>query len=246
MRAIACTKYGPPDVLQLNEVNCMQRVRAPGVFDAGSTTVIVKRRPMRVVMRLVAESLLVCVAVTLVVAQEPAKPYVPIGIFLGRIEEGARIFTPVRLLPLDHPEAEGHQFPNALQLYGTELDVLLWLGHQAGYEMRSTLMRYPKEPSPVWPYKMFSPPDTSILRSVQCIRRSTADSPLQGLRAILFVNQQPVCFIVDTRNLTLEQRGIKKPTSMGLDINRSEFLSAIGKAVMFVDGQSTAAVIFEQ
>jgi hypothetical protein len=177
-------------------------------------------------------------------AQENAKPQLPIGIFLGRIEEGARIFTPVRLLPFDHPESQGHQFPNALQLYGTEFHLLLWLGHQAGYELRSTLMRYPKEPSPEWPYKMFLEPDTSILRTIPIIARPSSDSPLEGLRAVLFVNNQPVGFIVDTRNLTLQERGMKKPTAMGLDIDRAEFLSALAKAARVVGTGGSAAVVF--
>ena len=180
------------------------------------------------------------------VAQESSRPQIPIGIFIGKIEEGARIFTPVRLLPFDHPESEGHQFPNALQLYGSELHLLLWLGHQAGYELRSTLMRYPKAPSPEWPYKMFAEPDTSILRVVPIIKRPSADSPLRGLRAVLFVNDQPVCFIVDTRNLTLEERGMKKPTTMGLDMDRAGFLSAVAKAARYVGGRASAAVVFEQ
>lgn len=150
-----------------------------------------------------------------ILAQQPSKPLVPVGIFLGSIEEGARIFTPVRLLPFNHPEAEGHQFPNALQLYG-----------------------------PSWMYKEFSQPDTSHLRDLPCIKRPLADAPLRGLRAVLYVNKKPVCFIVDTRKMTLKARGMTRATSMGLDINRSDFLRALDEARRFVDPQSTAAVIF--
>lgn len=178
-------------------------------------------------------------------AQETTKPQIPIGILLGKIEGGARIFTPVRLLPFEHPESQGHQFPNALQLYGTEFHLLLWIGHQAGYELRSTLMRYPKEPSPDWPYEMFLEPDTSILRTIPIVKRSSVDSPLKGLRAVLFVNHQPVCFIVDTRNLTLEVRGMKKPTTMGLDMDRAGFMSALAKAIRYVGSRGSAAVVFE-
>ncbi|HEU5218992.1 MAG TPA: hypothetical protein VFU23_10045, partial [Gemmatimonadales bacterium] len=61
--------------------------------------------------------------------QVPApKPYLLIGLFFGQVEEGARVFTPARLLPLDHPEALGHQFPTLLQLHGSEFPALLWLG----------------------------------------------------------------------------------------------------------------------
>lgn len=178
-------------------------------------------------------------------AQQPVKkPVVPIGIFIGSIEEGARIFTPVRLLPFDHPEAQGHQFPNALQLYGTELHVLLWLGQQAGYKLRATLTRYPKAPSPDWPYKEFSEPDTSHLRSVKCTRRSASEAPLKGLKAVLFQNREPVAFIVDTRNLSLKERGMERATSMGLDLSRADFLKALGKADLSPEGQSSYAVVF--
>ena len=178
-------------------------------------------------------------------AQQPAtKPVVPIGIFIGSIEEGARIFTPVRLLPFDHPEAQGHQFPNALQLYGTELNVLLWLGQQAGYKLWATLTRYPKAPSPDWPYGEFSQPDTAHLRSLECIMRPASDAPIMGLRAVLFQNQAPVAFIVDTRNLTLKERGMGRATSMGLDISRADFLKGLRKADPYPESHSAFAVIF--
>ena len=183
---------------------------------------------------------------TIAAGQDSAKPYLPIGIFLGRIEEGARIFTPVRLLPFDHPEAEHHQFPNALQIYGTELNVLLWLGHKAGYELWATITRYPQEPSPNWPYAGFSPPDTAHLDQTPCVNRPAADAPFRGLRAVLFVNRQPVCFMVDTRNLTLAERGMAKPTTMGLDMTRAEFLQGVARAAMYVEPRSSAAVIFGQ
>ena len=178
-------------------------------------------------------------------AQQKGKPFLPFGIFLGSVEEGARIFTPVRLLPFEHPESKGHQFPNALQLFGTEFQTTLWLGHLAGYEFSATLSRYPMEPSPEWPYPEFSQlPDTTALRSVMIFHRPKSDAPLKGLRAVLFVNREPVGYIVDTRNLTLEERGMSRATSMGLDISRAEFLASLRKANTFLDGRDTAVVIF--
>ena len=200
---------------------------------------------MRILYRLISFVVLTNLIINISPGQHKRKPYIPFGIFFGRIEEGARIFTPIRLLPFQHPESEGHQFPNALQLFGTEFETILWLGHQAGYELRSTLQRYPKEPSTEWPYTEFSQlPDTSTLRSTVCIRRSGGEAPLKGLRAVLFVDRIPICFIVDTRNLTLEERGMTRPSSMGLDINRSDFLGALNKAVVFLVGKDTASVIF--
>ena len=172
------------------------------------------------------------------------KPVVPVGIFIGSIEEGARIFTPVRLLPFEHPESLGHQFPTVLQLHGTELPVLLWLGQEAGYKLWPTLTRYPAQPSPDWPYKEFAQPDTTNLRLVQCIRQPASTSPLKGLRAVLFQRYKPVAFIVDTRGLTLKERGMERATSMGLDISRADFLKALDKAGLLINGKSSFAVIF--
>ena len=174
------------------------------------------------------------------------KPTIPIGLFFASIEEGGRIFTPVRLLPFSHPESEGHQFPNALQLYGTELDILLWLGHEAGYELRPTLMRYPKEPSPTWPYAEFAPPDTSVIRATKITKEPPAESPLKGLRAVFFMHGQLISFIVDTRNLSLEERGMKRATSMGLDLTRAEFLERVSRAAKYADERFPSVIIFLQ
>jgi hypothetical protein len=216
-------------------------------LDGSSTTKNgdAERAIIRTISRLISLVFLTIGAIFISPGQHKGKPFIPVGIFLARVEEGARIFTPVRLLPFQHPESEGHQFPNALQLFGTEFEDILWLGRQAGYELRLTLQRYPREPSPEWPYPEFSQlPDTATLRSIIPIRRSMADAPLKGLRAVLFVNREPVCFIVDTRNLTLAERGMTRSTSMGLDINRSDFLAAVSKAADFLSGQDTASVIF--
>lgn len=174
-----------------------------------------------------------------------AKPYLPIGLFFGRIEEGARIFTPARLLPLDHPEALGHQFPTLLQLHSTEFPALLWLGQQAGLRLWATLQRYPTEPDTGWTYPDFAPPpDTAELRQASIHRRPDREAPLPGLRAVLFHNRQPVLFIVDTRSLTLTERGMTVPTTMGLDLSRAEFLSALGRAGPHAPARGWGAVIF--
>lgn len=90
----------------------------------------------------------------------------------SQIEEGARVFTPARLLPFDHPEALGHQFPTLQQLYASEFPALVWLGAQAGLRLWATLQRYPREPSATWPYPEFQPPpDTTELRLVPVVHR---------------------------------------------------------------------------
>jgi hypothetical protein len=59
------------------------------------------------------------------------------------------------------------------------------------------------------------------------------------------VNGKPICFIVDARNLTLAERGMKRPTSMGLDISRSDFLSALGRIAIYLRGKYPAIVVFD-
>jgi hypothetical protein len=54
-----------------------------------------------------------------------------------------------------------------------------------------------------------------------------------------------ILFLVDTRTLTLEARGMKNPTTMGLDIGRPEFLAALGRASSLANGTGLRAVIFD-
>ena len=160
-----------------------------------------------------------------------AKPYAPVGLFFGAIEEGARIFTPVRLLPLDHPEALHHDFPTVLQLHGTEFSLLLWLGRQVGFQLWPTLERYPTMPSTDWPYREFQqPPDSAALARAPVRRRASADAPLPGLRAAIFDGSALVAFIVDTRGIPLAARHMTRTTSMGLEVDRTEFLRALQSA----------------
>lgn len=176
---------------------------------------------------------------------EAAKPYVPVGLFFGAIEEGARIFTPARLLPFEHPDALGHEFPTVLQLYGSEFPMLLWLGEQAGFRLGPTLQRYPTEPAGDWPYPDFRPPpDTTALHRAVVSRRLRAVAPLPGLRAALFDGSQLVAFLVDTRGLSLAERGMSRPTSMGLDLARVEFLRRVTSAAPPPSSSGLVAVIW--
>lgn len=167
---------------------------------------------------------LIAVTVCSAGAQGAPKPYAPVGLFFGAVEEGARIFTPVRLLPPGHPEAMGHDFPTVLQLHGSEFPMLLWLGERVGMHLWPTLERYPTEPASDWPYGDFrQPPDTALLRSAE-VRRVSRPAPIPGLRAALFDDGAAVSFIIDTRGLSLAARGMTRPTSMGLEITRAQFL----------------------
>ena len=157
--------------------------------------------------------------------------YAVVGLFFGAIEEGARIFTPARLLPFDHPEALHHEFPTVLQLHGTEFQMLVWLGVQAGMRLWPTLERYPTQPAEDWPYTGFrQPPDTMTLHSARIIHRARTESPIPGLRAVLFDGSSIVAFLVDTRGLTLAERGMSRATSMGLDLSRAQFVSRLQQA----------------
>jgi hypothetical protein len=174
------------------------------------------------------------------------KPYLPVGLFFGRVEEGARIFTPARLLPLAHPEALGHDFPTVLQLHGTEFSALLWLGNQVGLRLWATLQRYPREPSGDWPYAEFrQPPDTTKLGGAHIIHRPKAEAPLPGLRGVLYDGSALILFIVDTRSLTLTERAMATPTTMGLDIRRAAFLAKLDSAGRLEPHQGLHAVIFD-
>lgn len=168
-------------------------------------------------------------AAAVLIAGRPAADLVPVGLFLAPVEEGARIFTPVRLLPFDHPESEGHEFPNALALHEREFDVLVRLGHEVGLGLEATLMRYPRAPVREWAYAPFAPPPDLSDEAPRTVRRD-GRPPLPGLRAALFVDGALSAFIVDSRGLSLDERGLRRPTTMGLDLTRAEFLEAIYRA----------------
>lgn len=74
-------------------------------------------------------------------AQERSQPQpLVFGVFIASIEEGARVFTPIRLLPFEHPDAFNHEFPNALVNHTTEVEAVVHLGELAGLRLRTTLL----------------------------------------------------------------------------------------------------------
>ncbi|HNU01296.1 MAG TPA: hypothetical protein PKM55_11470 [Acidobacteriota bacterium] len=177
------------------------------------------------------------------IGRAEGRPFLPVGVFIAPIEEGARIFTPVRLLPFDHPEAAGHEFPNALQLHGTEFDALVLLGRHAGLGLAATLQRYPRQPDAAWPYPGFDQPPLEALRNAAVVRRPMAEAPLPGLRAAGFCGRQLVGFIVDTRGLSLSARGMERPTAMGLDLDRAAFLEAVRRAADAAPAAAAASIV---
>jgi hypothetical protein len=174
------------------------------------------------------------------------KPYLTVGLFFGRIEEGARIFTPVRLLPFGHPEAGTHQFPTVQQLHGTEFAALVWLGNRVGLRLGTTLQRYPTEPAADWPYSEFvQPPDSLRLGPATISHRPRVEVPLPGLRAVLYEDQHAILVLVDTRTLTLAERGMRGATAMGLDISRAEFLQALEQAGTHAPSRGLGVVVYD-
>jgi hypothetical protein len=171
--------------------------------------------------------------------------YLTFGIFIGKIEEGARIFTPVRLLPFDHPEALNHEFPTATQLYGSEFQTLLLLGEKCGLKLWATLSRYPQQPATNWPYPEFTQPPLSELANAEIVHKSAKDSPLPGLRSLAVYNDFLVCFIVDTRNLSLEERNMKRASAMGLDITRKDFINKLNDCIPFLNNKKTGIIVFD-
>lgn len=152
------------------------------------------------------------------------------GVFIAGIEEGGRIFTPVRLLPFEHPDAMNHEFPNALVNFTGEVDALVQLGEATGLLLRTTLMRYPRVPVDEWPYSDFAEPPLECLRQAE-LHRSGRPAAIPGLRALFVRDGVPLTFIVDTRRLTLREREMHRPTSMGLDVTREQFLQGLTASV---------------
>ncbi|MEW6131290.1 MAG: hypothetical protein AB1757_29950 [Acidobacteriota bacterium] len=174
-----------------------------------------------------------------------AKPFITFGIFIGRIEEGARIFTPVRLLPFEHPESQNHQFPNALQLHEREYECLIFVGEKVGLKLGTTLQRYPQQPTPKWSYSEFEMPPLQEVKSARIKRLKASRSPIPGLRAVVYRDRFAICFIVDTRHLTLRQRNMGRATSMGLDMSRSRFLEGLARANAHIPEKGTWILIFD-
>jgi hypothetical protein len=159
-----------------------------------------------------------------------AGQYLTFGIFIGSIEEGARIFTPTRFLPFEHPEALGHQLPTVLQFHGGEDRLLVELGRQAGLLLGSTIQRYPVEPDTSWPYAPFRRPPVAEFMSIPARRKASHTSPLPGLRAVAYLDRFPLAFIIDTRGMSLAERHMDRATSSGLDVTRAQIINALKSA----------------
>ena len=198
-------------------------------------------------VRIQAFAVALLVAVSSARGQSPGTPaYLTTGLFIGAIEEGARIFTPARLLPVDHPEALGHQFPTVLQLHRDEDRLLVLLGQHAGLRLSATLQRYPTQPDTLWPYAPFQPPPIAAIQSVAPITRPAGEAPLPGLRAVAYLDRFPLAFIVDTRGMSLAERHMQPATTMGLDITRAQFIAALLDAARAVPAAGPAILVYQR
>jgi len=171
------------------------------------------------------------------------KPFATVGLFFGNVSEGARMFTPVRLLPFDLPESQGHQFPTVLQLHGTEYPFLILLGEKIGLKLRATLQRYPTQPDSQWPYPQFTEPPLEEFRQAELTHQIDSSNSIPGLRIVALYRNVPVGFIIDTRNLTLSERHMRSPTTMGLDINRNDLLKAFDQIAARLSKNAKASIV---
>ena len=76
-------------------------------------------------------------------------------------------------------------------------------------------------------YPDFAPPPIEAVRAAEVIEVAAVCAPIPGLRAVAYQNRQPLSFIVDTRGMSLESRGMQRPTTSGLDITRERFLAGL-------------------
>jgi hypothetical protein len=74
--------------------------------------------------------------------------------------------------------------------------------------------------------------------------RARSEAPLPGLRTVLFDGREPVAFIVDTRWLSLADRGMSRATSMGLDLTRAELLARSQRAAPAESVRGISVVLF--
>ena len=127
-----------------------------------------------------------------------------------------------------------------------EDQVLLIIGQAAGLRLGATLQRYPTQPDTLWPYSPFAPPPVAEIRAAPVILRPSADAPLPGLRALAVIDRFPISFIVDTRGLSLDDRHMRQPTTMGLDLSRAEFVSGVARAAEAAPAAGAAVIVYQR
>jgi len=177
-----------------------------------------------------------------------AAPPAPLtfGLFIAAVEEGGRMFTPIRLVPFEHPDSLSHEFPNAMQQHIDEVRAEEHLGRLVGLHLRATIRRYPRPPAETWRYDgEFAPPEIDRILAAEVHHVPFDDSPVVGLRALAVVDGRPTVFITDTRGLTLAERGMTRPTTSGIDLTRAEFLAGLTAVAAHVPPTGAHIIVVE-
>jgi len=169
--------------------------------------------------------------------------FLTFGVTLAGIEEGGRVFGPIQFLPLEHPASAGHDFPNPPRFHQAEVDILVHLGEKIGLGLQATLTRYPDPPTDQWPYPVFAPPPLEAVR-VADVKRVSTGSTIPGLRVVAIQDGFPLAFIVDTRDISLKERGMARATAMGLDMTRQEFLDGLRESCRAVPPEGTWILVY--
>jgi len=154
---------------------------------------------------------------------------IPIGFTLGDLTLGERIITFHRLLPFDHPETNGHQFPTATVYTQNEVEIFMQLGNLLGWNLYATLWRHPSTPVEEWMYPDYPELPKSKIKELDVVR-TNKEPTLKGLKAVCFLNNKPVVYIIDTRGISLAERGMSRPTAGGIDMTRAEFLTKLSES----------------
>jgi len=160
---------------------------------------------------------------------QPEKDFIPIGFTLGDLTLGERVITFHRLLPFDHPETQGHQFPTATVFTKKEVEIFMHLGNQIGWNLYATLWRHPATPVDDWMYPDYPELPLAKIKELAIVKPKSPP-PLKGLKAVCFLNNEPVIYIIDTRGITLAERGMQRATAGGIDMTRREFLDKLREA----------------
>ena len=126
----------------------------------------------------------------------------------------------------------------------SEADSLIVLGQRAGLGLAATVRRYPRPTTEDWPFTEFAPPTAQDLETAPVIRVSEPCTEIPGLRVAAFNSRDLICFVVDTRGWTLEERGMSRATTLGLDLTRAEFLDGIAEVAHSAPDVGTALVVF--
>ncbi len=170
--------------------------------------------------------------------------YIAIDIRLGDIVKGERVITFIRLLSPQHPQAMGHEYPTATSLHKKEVETMIYLGKLLNWNLYATLNRHPTNPVEAWAFEgEFLPSPSKTVKEAKVLYEAQK-APIPGLKSLAFVDRCPVGLIIDTRDLSLEERNMKRSVSSGLDIPRTTFDKII-RDLLKEQSQSSGVIIWK-